>query len=325
MRNKNSSEGVSHGQRLRERRSFSTSQDYLLRAQQHLALGVSSGFRSKAQPLPLYVDGGEGAWFRDVDGNRFLDHCLAWGPLILGHAHPAINEAVRDQLNRGYTYGAQCKLEFLVAEKICELVPCAQRVLFVNTGTEAVQCALRVARAGTGRAKIVKFEGHYHGWADNVLVSYQPPLEQAGPPQVPEAVPAGHGQVLSAYSDTVVLPWNDESLLERYLEEHGSEVAASTGWDLFRSARFVKGLSTSVAAALLSSLFNIALAYGVEFNQLAMKQGAKPFNAANAQWAYTVTFGYLPNLAVSLFRLSREQLWGSFAKAGSMCTGCGPP
>jgi L-rhamnose-H+ transport protein len=89
--------------------------------------------------------------------------------------------------------------------------------------------------------------------------------------------------------------------------------------------RFVKGLSTSVAAALLSSLFNIALAYGGEFNQLAMKQGAKPFNAANAQWAYTVTFGYLPNLAVSLFRLSREQLWGSFAKAGSMCHWLWPP
>lgn len=226
MTNTNNSESTSHGQALTERRSFSTSQDYLLRARKHLALGVSSGFRSKAQPLPLYVDHGEGAWFWDVDGNRFLDHCLAWGPLILGHAHAAINEAVRDQLNRGYTYGAQCKLEFQVAERICELVPCAQRLLFVNTGTEAVQCALRVARAATGTAKIVKFEGHYHGWADNVLVSYHPSLERAGPPRAPEAVPAGHGQVLSAYSDTVVLPWNDESLLERYLDEHRSEVAA---------------------------------------------------------------------------------------------------
>jgi len=223
--NVDGSEGTLHRKALAERRNFSKSHDCLQRARKHLALGVSSSFRAKAQPFPLYVKQGKGAWFWDIDGNRFLDHCLAWGPLILGHCHAAINEAIRAQLNRGYIYGAQCELEFQVAERICELVPCAQRVLFANTGTEAVQGALRLARARTGRPKIVKFEGHYHGSGDNVFVSYHPALERAGHLPAPDAVPEGHGQLASAYGDTVVLPWNDASLLERYLDQHGGEVA----------------------------------------------------------------------------------------------------
>jgi len=146
--------------------------------------------------------------------------------LILGHAHPAINEAVKRQLDRGYTFGAQCELEFSVAEKICEIVPCAERVLFSNTGTEAVQSAVRIARSATGRSKLIKFEGHYHGWVDNLLVSYSPDISQAGPAHFPRVVPVTSGQPASSYSETIVLPWNDEKVIKDYLDEHGAEVAA---------------------------------------------------------------------------------------------------
>ena len=202
------------------------SREYLERARKSLALGVSSGMRASAVPCPLYVDRGSGPRFFDVDGNQFVDHCLAWGPLILGHSHPAINEAIVRQLERGYTFGAQCEAEFKVAEKVREVVPCAERVLFSNTGTEAVQSALRIARAATGRRKLIKFEGHYHGWFDNTLVSYSPGLQQAGPETAPHAVPASQGQLPSSYAETVVLPWNDEKAVEDYLSVNAREVAA---------------------------------------------------------------------------------------------------
>ena len=176
-------------------------------------------------PHPLYIESGSGPRFRDVDGNEFIDNCLGWGPLILGHSHPLINEAVVRQLQRGYTYGAQCELEFHLAEKLQGLIPCAERVLFSNTGTEAVQSALRIARAATGRKKIIKFEGHYHGWFDNVLVSYSPDITNAGPEDRPIAVPASKGQVPSAYAETVVLPWNNIPVVEDYLRDFGADVA----------------------------------------------------------------------------------------------------
>lgn len=207
-------------------REFTRSRELLERARQSLALGVSSGFRAQAQPLPIYIERGAGARFVDVDGNEYIDHCLAWGPLILGHAHPAINAAVARQLERGYTFGAQCELEFEVAEQIRAMVPCAERVLYLSTGSEAVQGAVRLARAATGRRRIIKFEGHYHGWMDSVLVSYHPALAAAGPSDAPVAVPGSGGQSAAAYSETVVLPWNDAAAVERYLDQHADEVAA---------------------------------------------------------------------------------------------------
>jgi glutamate-1-semialdehyde 2,1-aminomutase len=209
-----------------EVRDTKRSRDNLARARKSLSLGVSSGMRAAAPPCPLYIERGYGPRFVDVDGNEFVDHCLAWGPLILGHSHPAINDAIREQLDRGYIFGAQCELEFLVAERVKELVPCAERVLFSNTGTEAVQSALRIARAATGRRKLIKFEGHYHGWFDNTLVSYSPTVAQAGPASTPRVVPSSKGQNPSSYADTVVLPWNDEEILDSYLNEHGQDVAA---------------------------------------------------------------------------------------------------
>jgi len=223
---KESNDNIIMNRQQRVELNLTRSQENLLRARKSLALGVSSGMRAAALPRPLYIERGFGPRFIDVDGNEFIDQCLAWGPLILGHAHPAINEAIIRQLDRGYTFGAQCELEIEVAEKIREIIPCAERVLYSNTGTEAVQVALRIARSATGRAKVIKFEGHYHGWSDNVLVSYTPELQNAGPHDRPQVVPASAGQLPATYKDTVVLPWNDERQIAEYLAEEGRNVAA---------------------------------------------------------------------------------------------------
>ena len=165
------------------------------RAQGPLAGGVSSAFRARAVPHPLYFESGSGPWITDVDGHRYIDYTLAWGPLILGHAHPAVERAVAEQLRKGWTYGAQHAGEIRVAEKLVELVPCAEQVCFSNTGTEAVQIAFRIARAYTGRQRILRFEGHYHGWLD--------------PPP-----------------GALTLPWNDVAAVEKAVAEHGQEIAA---------------------------------------------------------------------------------------------------
>lgn len=194
------------------------------RARRSLAGGVSSSFRAAVKPEPLFVEYGQGAYLFDADGVRYLDFTLAWGPLILGHSHPAIVEAVQAQMTRGSTFGAQHELEIRVAERIQAAVPCADLVTYSNSGSEAVLVALRLARTYTGRPKILKFEGHYHGWTDSILISYHPPLSEAGPPDHPRAVPGTQGQSLSAVSDVVVLPWNNLQALEQALERQ--ELAA---------------------------------------------------------------------------------------------------
>ena len=195
-------------------------------ARTFLAGGVSTVMRADAKPVPLYFDRGRGPYLVDVDGNEYLDYTLAFGPTILGHSHPAVVAAVTEQVARGQTYGAQHRLEPAVAETIHELVPCAEMVVFSTTGTEAVQIALRLARAATGRRRFVKFEGHYHGWLDNVLVSYRGSEEQLGPRDAPTPVTAGLGQLEQAAREGVVLPWNDLDLLDETLRRHGGDIAA---------------------------------------------------------------------------------------------------
>jgi glutamate-1-semialdehyde 2,1-aminomutase len=163
---------------------------------------------------------------RDVDGNQYIDYALAWGPLILGHQHPKIVEALRRETECAHIYGAQHELEFLVAEKLQTLIPCAGNVVFASSGTEAVQLALRLARAFTGRNLVVKFEGHYHGWIDSALVSYHPTAEKAGDPHRPNAVLGSLGQVPNASDNFLVLPWNSTEALLDIFGLRGSEIAA---------------------------------------------------------------------------------------------------
>jgi glutamate-1-semialdehyde 2,1-aminomutase len=201
--------------------AFPNSERHYQSACQVLATGVSSALRRLATPVPLYFDRADGPYFWDVDGHRLLDYTLAWGPLIVGSNHPKINEAVRRQLERGYTFGAQHELEIRVAQQIVDLVPGVEQVIFANSGTEAVQAALRIARSLTGRSKIVKFEGHYHGWMNNVFVSYHPTAGQAS-----DCQPSCGGQPPNEFADTIVLPWNNLAALRTAFESDGNKIAA---------------------------------------------------------------------------------------------------
>jgi glutamate-1-semialdehyde 2,1-aminomutase len=176
--------------------------------------------------VPLYFTGGRGSRLTDVDGNQYIDYALAWGPAILGHAHPAMVDAVARAACLPHAYGQQHETEIAVAAKICALVPCAERVAFTSSGSEAVQLAHRLARAFTGRNLVLKFEGHYHGWMDSALVGYHPSAAQCGPLEEPPTVLGSRGQAPNAAENTVVAPWNRLDVLERILARHAGRIAA---------------------------------------------------------------------------------------------------
>ena len=204
------------------RKSFKHSARLLKTSQAHLTAGVSSLVRVSSRP-PLFFRSAAGSHLTDVDGNTYVDYSLAWGPLILGHSHPAVMRSVLRQLGKFQAVGAQHELEIDVSRKICEMVPCADLVSFNSSGSEPVQMALRLARAHTGRQKFIKFEGHYHGWHDNVLISFHTdPV--SNPTYSP--TPASEGQSKSALSDICILPWNDLGAVESLLKEQHSEIAA---------------------------------------------------------------------------------------------------
>src|SRR5271156_1197058 len=204
---------------------WSTSRSLLERSRRSLAGGVSSPFRAKA-PVPLFLADAAGSMITDVDGNEFIDYALAWGPLILGHRHPKLVATLRQQAERPHLYGAQHELEFQLAELIQGIVPCAERVAFTSSGSEAVQIALRLARAATGRNLILKFEGHYHGWMDSVLLSYKPRREELEASPFSAPILGTKGQVQNAADNLLVIPWNDIALLREVFQEHGSQIAA---------------------------------------------------------------------------------------------------
>jgi glutamate-1-semialdehyde 2,1-aminomutase len=188
-----------------------------------LAGGVSSSLRRRVRPYPLYFACGSGPRLTDVDGNTYLDYALGWGPNILGNAPAGVVSAISEQAVKGLTFGAQHDLEIEVARRLNELIPCSDMVVFANSGTEIVQLALRVARAATGRKLYVKFEGHYHGWHDTVLVSHHPSLEEiqqaAGGP-----VPVGKGQLPA--DSVVIAQWNDPSSVCAAFDRRPGEISA---------------------------------------------------------------------------------------------------
>ena len=203
---------------------FDQSKRRLASFAKYLPGGVNSNFRMGISPTPLVFERAEGPYLYDVDGNRLIDYYLGMGPIILGHNPEPVLKAVVEQLQHGILYAGQSEIEFEAAQLFCEIVPCAEMVRFNCAGSEVVQAALRVARAATGRSIIVKFEGHYHGWLDNVLWSIAPTPDQFGPETSPTPIPASAGQDLPAGEHTAVLPWNNLSILEARLRR--GDVAA---------------------------------------------------------------------------------------------------
>ena len=203
---------------------FEQSKTRLANFAKYLPGGVNSNFRMGISPTPLVFERAEGPYLYDVDGNRLIDYYLGMGPMILGHNPEPVLKAVTEQLKYGILYAGQSEIEFEAARLFCEIVPCAELVRFNCAGSEVVQAALRVARAATRRSIIVKFEGHYHGWLDNVLWSIAPTPDQFGPETSPTPIPASAGQDLPAGQHTEVLPWNNLSTLETRLSR--GDVAA---------------------------------------------------------------------------------------------------
>lgn len=188
------------------------------RAKETIASGVTSDVRVNMKPMPLYFERGEGAMLYDVDGNGYIDYALGQGPLILGHSHPAILKAVETAMRRGQIFAGQSELEVEAGEAVARLVPCAGLSRFSLSGSEAVHAAVRLARAVTGRPKLLRFEGHYHGWFDNVMVG---PAEDGD-----GAVAMTAGQSPGAVLEVVVQPWNDLDAIEATFARHGDELAA---------------------------------------------------------------------------------------------------
>jgi len=183
--------------------------------------GVSSPVRAfkAVGGNPPFVARAEGARIVDEDGNVYVDYVGSWGPMILGHAHPAILDAVREAAARGTSFGAPCALEVELAERVVRHVPSVEKVRFVSSGTEATMSALRLARGFTGRSKILKFDGCYHGHADSLLVAAGSGVATLGIPGSP-GVPEG------TVADTLVVPFNDTAAVEAAVAEHASDLAA---------------------------------------------------------------------------------------------------
>jgi len=189
-------------------------------AQRRIPGGVNSPVRAfkSVGGNPLFIKRAKGSKIFDVDGNRFIDYVLSWGPMIVGHAHPKVVEAVQKAAALGTSFGAPTKLEVTLAKRVQENFPLMERVRFVNSGTEATMSAIRLARGYTGRNKIVKFEGCYHGHADSLLV-------KAGSGATTLGIPDSPGVPPDLARDTITVPFNNLSALRKTFEKLGNKIA----------------------------------------------------------------------------------------------------
>jgi glutamate-1-semialdehyde 2,1-aminomutase len=190
-------------------------------AKRFIAGGVNSPVRAfkSVGGEPIFFERGRGAWIYDTNGRKYIDYVGSWGPLILGHAHPAVLAAVRKAAARGLSFGAPTELETALAAKICGLMPAVRKLRFVSSGTEASMSAIRLARGFTGRDGILKFEGCYHGHADALLV-------KAGSGALTLGIPDSPGVPADLARHTFVLPYNDESALSQFFAANGRGLAA---------------------------------------------------------------------------------------------------
>lgn len=206
---------------------YNESQKLLERASKVLAGGVSSEFRKYNHPHALFYKEGNGSKIIDIDDNEYLDFTLSQGPLILGHSHPRVLEAVQTYSELGQLYAGQHIQEVELAEKLSFHIPSAELVRFCLDGSEAVQTAFRVARAKTGKNKFLRFEGHYHGWLDNVAWGISSPgLDALGNEDQPNCYPWSKGISPNSREEFIILPWNNLALLEQTVAQYKNELAA---------------------------------------------------------------------------------------------------
>ncbi|MCM3739552.1 glutamate-1-semialdehyde 2,1-aminomutase [Oceanobacillus luteolus] len=202
--------------------NYSTSESLHEEALEHIVGGVNSpsrSYKAVGGGSPVYMEKAKGAYFWDVDGNKYIDYLAAYGPIITGHAHPHITEAIQKQAENGVLYGTPTRLENKFAKMLKEAIPSLEKVRFNNSGTEAVMTTIRVARAYTGRNKIIKFAGCYHGHFDAVLV-------EAGSGPSTLGTPDSAGVPQSTADDVITVPFNDLDGLKEALDKWGDEVAA---------------------------------------------------------------------------------------------------
>jgi glutamate-1-semialdehyde 2,1-aminomutase len=207
--------------------TYKKSGELLARAKKVLASGVSSEFRKYNQPHALFYTHGKGSRVYDVDGNEYLDFTLSQGPLILGHSHPQVLKAVQEYSRDGQLFAGQHLREVELAEKINKLIPSAELMRFCLDGSEAVQTAFRIARAKTGKEKFLRFEGHYHGWLDNVCWGLSAKsVDALGTREAPNVFPWTEGLPAASKEEFIILPWNDLELLIKTVKKHRHELAA---------------------------------------------------------------------------------------------------
>ena len=205
---------------------FEKSKALQQRAVELIPLGVNSNFRFWGEGITPYVQKAKGAYLWDVDGNRYIDYRLAFGPIILGHADEGVNAKVHEEIDRGVLCAMTNELEVEVAQMIVDMCPGVEMVRLACSGTEATMHAVRVARAYTGREKIIKFEGMYHGFQDYTLFSTYAPVEAYGNRNSPLPVPSSSGIPRALNELVITLPFNDLEVLDKVLRRAGHEVAA---------------------------------------------------------------------------------------------------
>jgi glutamate-1-semialdehyde 2,1-aminomutase len=207
--------------------SLQRSEELFQQAVRFLPAGASSNVRVYMHdPFPILFQKGDGPRVSDVDGNSYIDYLMSYGALILGHRHPNVISGIEKQLQNGTMFGTTTELEIEVAKMITSMVPCAEVVAFANSGTEATMEAVRIARAATGKDKILKFEGHYHGHHDYVLFSVDSPSPVSGLEASPHKLPYFPGIPDEISKTVLVAPWNNPAALERILKKNQNDVAA---------------------------------------------------------------------------------------------------
>ncbi|HEY3185328.1 MAG TPA: aminotransferase class III-fold pyridoxal phosphate-dependent enzyme [Gaiellaceae bacterium] len=246
------------------------------RAERRIPGGVNSNVRLDGPRI--FFARGKGAWLWDVDGRDYVDYLLGQGPAFLGHAAEPVLRAVTEACAKGNVYGAQHPLEVAAAERLCAVLEWPEMVRLGMTGTEMVQAAIRLARAATGRRRLVRFEGHYHGWLDNVLLAPEP-----GP-----AAPASAGQPAEALADSIVLAWNDLGALTELLDREGEDVCA-----VLMEPMMLNAGAIPPAPGYLEGVRRLCSSHGI---LLVFDEVITGFRLALG--GATARFGVIPDLAV---------------------------